>query len=247
MEPSLDLALRMADVADEMALGGFYGHLSITEKLDGTPVTHVDREVEATLRAMISDEQPGAGILGEEFGVTSGEDRWVIDPIDGTVNFIDGDPRFSVLIALERDREPIVGVVSAPALGLRWWASAGRGAFMSVKGEVSAARVSITRDLAEASSLLLGGGFRDGAIGIRERLAAATATQVGMGISWEAVRVATGDFDLGLTAGAWWDIAPLPIIVTEAGGAVHLFDAPDGRHGIAVSNRLLAGQVSSLL
>ena len=151
-------ALAMADCADAVALAGFFSHFEVTTKADGTDVTSVDRQIEAELRDMIGHGNTAPGVLGEEYGETTagpeGVGRWVLDPIDGTAAFIDADPRFATLIAFESEGRPLVGVVSAPALGLRWWAGIGHGAFLSRDGAVSAARVSITDDPSAARGLV---------------------------------------------------------------------------------------------
>jgi histidinol-phosphatase len=122
----VDLALHMANRADEIALAGFGRAHAFEVKADGSPVTRIDREVESMLRDTIEREHPSAGVLGEEYGKERGVGRWVLDPIDGTREFVQGDPRFSVLIAYDLNGVPQLGVMSAPALGLRWWAGRGK-------------------------------------------------------------------------------------------------------------------------
>ena len=246
IDASLELALRMADRADELALAGFGGELAIERKADGSPVTSVDREIEAELRDMIATEHPNAGVLGEEFPERPGDSRWVIDPIDGTERYMDADPRFATLIALEHRGTPLVGVVSAPALGVRWWAAPGHGAMVARNGERSAARVSGTDRLENATALFLDGSdFRtrgipglDDPATTWDRLVETGLEPVRLVASWEAVRVASGDFDLAFTGGAWWDLAPLKAIVEEAGGIATIHGAGEAR-GIVVTNHQL--------
>ena len=145
----LELALRMADAADAIALRHFRDpRLAVDTKPDGSPVSSADREIELELRALLEDRRPGAAILGEEGGASGdGDHRWYLDPIDGTSNFVAADPEWYVLIALAVDGRPVVGVVSAPALGERWWASRGAGAFR----DGSRISVSDVGQLAEAT------------------------------------------------------------------------------------------------
>ncbi|MFI5054026.1 MAG: inositol monophosphatase family protein, partial [Acidimicrobiia bacterium] len=126
----LALAHALADAADELTLPRFRAHdLVVHTKPDLTPVTEADRAVEEMIRTRLARERPDDAILGEEFGSRGmSERRWIIDPIDGTKNYARGIPVWATLIALERDHVPVVGVVSAPALGSRWSAARGAGA-----------------------------------------------------------------------------------------------------------------------
>src|ERR1700757_3909865 len=136
-QDDLALALTLADRADTLTRARFGAlDLRIETKPDLTPVTDADRAVEADLREVLGRERPDDSVVGEEFGGTttfSGR-QWVIDPIDGTKNFVRGVPVWASLIALLDDGVPSVGVVSAPALQRRWWAARGQGAFVSVNG-----------------------------------------------------------------------------------------------------------------
>ncbi|MGA8249759.1 MAG: inositol monophosphatase family protein, partial [Mycobacterium sp.] len=133
----LTLALTLADRADALTRTRFGAlDLRIDTKPDLTPVTDADRAVEADVRQALGRERPDDSIVGEEFGGTttfSGR-QWIIDPIDGTKNFVRGVPVWASLIALLEDGVPSVGVVSAPALQRRWWAARGQGAFAAVDG-----------------------------------------------------------------------------------------------------------------
>ena len=131
MSPDLALALAFADAADEISLGRFRASdLLVETKPDRTPVTEADRAVEEAIRERLGRERPDDGMLGEEFGVTGGGSRrWIVDPIDGTRNYSRGIPVWATLIALEENGAIVLGVVSAPALGRRWWAERGAGAF----------------------------------------------------------------------------------------------------------------------
>ncbi|MHA7986249.1 inositol monophosphatase family protein [Rathayibacter sp. CAU 1779] len=154
----LALALRLADAADAISGTRFRANdLHITTKPDRTHVTDADQAVERAIRELLTAERPDDAVLGEEYG-TSGEDGrsahriWIIDPIDGTHSFERGLPMWGTLIALVVDGEPVVGVASSPALGKRWWASTGEGAWMSEGGgQPSRLRVSGIRRLADAA------------------------------------------------------------------------------------------------
>ena len=129
MSKDLDFALQLAASADEISLSRFRSlDLRIETKPDRTPVTDADRAVEEKLRAMIAAYSPEDAVIGEEFGSASGEREWIIDPIDGTANFLRGLPIWATLIALRVAGEIRLSVVSAPALGRIWWAEKGHGA-----------------------------------------------------------------------------------------------------------------------
>jgi histidinol-phosphatase len=127
----LKLAMRIADAVDKFTLKSFNGEdLTIELKEDETPVTAVDREAENMVRTILEEERRADAVYGEEFGSKGGSARqWIIDPVDGTKNFIRGISVWATLIALYDDRTPVVGVVSAPALGMRWFAAKGDGAW----------------------------------------------------------------------------------------------------------------------
>ncbi len=127
----LSLALELADRADAVSLARFRAvDLDVQTKPDRTPVTEADLAVERALRERLAEARPGDGILGEEFGTEGDSARqWIIDPIDGTANFLRGIPVWGTLIALAIDGVPVVGVASSPAMGRRWWAARGMGAW----------------------------------------------------------------------------------------------------------------------
>jgi histidinol-phosphatase len=155
MNPDLELALAMADSADVISMARYRAlDLQIETKPDFTPVTEADRAVETALRKSLSTERPADGVIGEEFP-NSNEDAsrtWIIDPIDATKNYVRGVPVWGTLIALAIDGEPVVGVVSAPAMGRRWWASPEDGAFtQDVDGSVRKISPSKVQSLIDAS------------------------------------------------------------------------------------------------
>jgi histidinol-phosphatase len=207
----LDFALSLANDADALTLARFRAaDLRVETKADLTPVTDADRAVERALRERVARERPGEGVFGEEEGDDGSANRWIVDPIDGTRNFSRGIPVWATLLALERDGELVLGVVSAPALGRRWWAARGAGAFAN--GERIG--VSQVRVLAEASVSCS-----------RARDLALLEPHVwharGLGDFWQHVLVAEGALDAAVDVElALWDRAALEPIVAEAGGSV---------------------------
>ena len=150
----LEFALAMADAADRISLDRFRAlDLNVETKPDRTPVTDADRSVELALKEMLATQRPEDALIGEEFGISGEAKRtWIIDPIDGTANFLRGVPVWATLIALVVDGKPVLGVVSAPALGRRWWAAQGEPAETTdVDGSLRDLKVSKISDLADAS------------------------------------------------------------------------------------------------
>lgn len=153
-EADLEFALQLADVADQISLERFTAlDLKIETKPDRTPVTDADRSVEAALKGMLAEHKPTDSLIGEEFGDSAGSSNrtWIIDPIDGTANFMRGVPVWASLICLTIDGKPTVSVVSAPALGRRWWAAPGGAFTRDLDGSVRRILVSRVSDLAHAS------------------------------------------------------------------------------------------------
>ena len=149
----LELALALADAADEISLQRFKSlDLVVETKPDRTPVTDADRSVERKIRDLVKQLAPSDYVIGEEFENSgSGNRAWIIDPIDGTANFLRGLPIWATLIALRNGSQLTTSVVSAPALGRRWWAQKGEGAFTrDVDGEVRKLRVSSVSQLTDA-------------------------------------------------------------------------------------------------
>ena len=210
MSPDLALALRLADAADAISLPYFRSGLPIETKPDLTPVTEADRAVETELRGLLAAERPVDAILGEEHGATTGGTRrWILDPIDGTRNYARGIPIWATLVALEELGTVSLGVVSAPALGRRWWAERGTGAFAG--GEPI--RVSTISQLADAVLCLPL--ERD-----VSELARGSWHARGLGDFWAHMLVAEGAVDAAADAVgvSEWDLAAVQVIVEEAGG-----------------------------
>lgn len=242
----LDLALRLADVADGLTLSQFRsGELLVHTKPDLTPVTEADQAVERQLRAILAEERPADGILGEEYGTADqgtpdqgeGGRRWIIDPIDGTKNFVRGVPVWATLIALADGDDITVGVVSAPALARRWWAARGTGAYTlgPEDDRPRALSVSGVRDLADASvSVSDPVGWPVGAL---DRLHEATWRMRGYGDFWSHLLVAEGAVDIaGEPDLNLWDIAALVPIVIEAGGRITSYTGAPPRDSALTTN-----------
>lgn len=234
----LALALRLADEADAITRDRFGAlDLQVDSKPDLTPVSDADIAVEQAIRAVLATERPDDAVLGEEFGGTaefSGR-QWVVDPIDGTKNFVRGVPIWASLIALLEDGVPAVGVISAPALVRRWWAASGSGAFASFDGGAAQSiSVSAVADLGSASlSFASLSGWADA--GLRDRFIALTdeCWRVrGYGDFYSYCLLAEGALEIALEPEvSLWDLAPLDILVREAGGRFTSLDGSPGPHG----------------
>jgi histidinol-phosphatase len=219
----LRLALELADLADTITLDRFRAtDLVVETKPDLTPVSEADRAVEQLLRKRIGEERPDHAVLGEEFGIAGGDGeeastRWIIDPIDGTKNYVRGIPIYATLIAVERHGDLTVGVVSAPALGRRWWAARGGGAFV----DGAPLRVSKVANLEDAqlghSSVCswTERGLRDRFLELEQRCWRGR----GFGDFWTHMMVAEGALDVAAEPDvSLWDVAAVQVIVEEAGG-----------------------------
>jgi len=225
--PDLTLALELADVADALSMARFRAvDLVVETKPDLTPVTDVDRAVEEALRRRLGVARPGQAVLGEEEGedvCSSGSaQRWILDPIDGTKNYVRGVPVWATLIALQRDGRMVVGVVSAPALGRRWYAARGEGAWADGK-PIRVSRVAAVEDafisydgLERFDAKRPDGSVTDGRL---LRLARRCWRSRGLGDFWSHVLVAEGAVDIAAEPEvSLWDVAPIQVIVEEAGG-----------------------------
>lgn len=232
----IDFALQLADAADTQTLDRFGAlDLRVETKPDLTPVTDADRSVEEMVRGTLSSQRPGDVVLGEEFGgtVVFAGRQWVVDPIDGTKNFVRGVPVWATLIALLEDGVPVVGVVSAPALQRRWWAGHDEGAFTSFGGQTRRISVSGVDDLASAS--LSYSDLTTGWDGLRPRfleLTDAVWRVRGYGDFWSYCLVAEGSVDIAVEPEVkLWDLAALDILVREAGGTFTNVAGQAGPHG----------------
>ncbi len=252
IQDDLALAMTLADRADVLTRDRFGAlDLRVDTKPDLTPVTDADRAVEAELREALARERPDDSVLGEEFGGTAtftGR-QWIIDPIDGTKNFVRGVPVWASLIALLNDGVPVVGVVSAPALQRRWWAASDQGAFVSADGapprSLSVSSVAQLNSASLSFSSLSGWAQR----GLRDRfieLTDAVWRVRAYGDFFSYCLLAEGAVDIAAEPEvSVWDLAALDILVREAGGTFTGLDGVAGPHcGDAVAtNGLLHERV----
>jgi histidinol-phosphatase len=275
-EDDLRLALRLADAADRISRDRFLSmDLVVDTKPDRTPVTDADKAVEEAIRSLLAAERPDDSIFGEEFGTQGDSARqWIIDPIDGTAHFMRGVPIWATLIALAVDGVPVVGVVSAPALGKRWWAATGYGAWVDesagavghidlpdeltgvlaapILEEPRRIRVSRVSELADATFSYNSIQQWDGAGRLPQLLELARTVwrDRAYGDAWPYMLVAeglidgAGEFDLKP-----YDMAALVPIVEEAGGRFTSADGEAGPwHGSAVAtNGLLHDRVLEIV
>jgi histidinol-phosphatase len=224
----LELAHLLADAADEISLHHFESDtLQVETKADGTPVTAVDRAVEERICDLLAIHRPDDGFLGEEVGHSEpARRRWIIDGIDGTHNYIRSSPGWGTLIALEEHGEVMIGVVTSPALGRRWWAERGGGAMagpisVDTFGDGAALCCTTTDALDRALVVVtprdryLAEPFLPVAAALRRRDPDEQAS-----FAHAALAVADGDADAVLVLrGGAWDYAAVAVIVEEAGGA----------------------------
>lgn len=243
----LRLAHILADSVDGLTMKRFKSQdLTVETKPDLTPVTDADREAEQVIRAQLGRVRNRDAVIGEEFGTTgSGGRQWVIDPIDGTKNYVRGVPVWATLIGLIEDGEVVLGVVSAPALNRRWWAAAGSGAFtgrsLSQATRLSVSSVTQLSDASLSYSSL--SGWRD--LGVRQQFIELTDSvwrTRAYGDFWSYCMVAEGAVDLACEPELnLYDMAALVPIVTEAGGRFTSLAGQDGPFGdnALASNDLL--------
>ena len=241
LQDDLALAHALADLADAITLDRYQAQdLVITNKPDNTPVTDADRAVETAIREALATHRPTDGLVGEEFGSDKGVSGryWVIDPIDGTKNFMRGVPTWATLIALvsvntSGEEEVVVGIASAPALARRWSAAKGHGAFVrfnsahndelledfdsaSIDKKMSVSKVKELSDASISYSDFVGWGDR---LEPFQKMLANSWRTRGIGDFWSHMLVAEGAVDVAIEPSlAVWDMAALDIIVREAGG-----------------------------
>jgi len=247
----LPLLAEIADRADRIARRYFRASdLAVDTKADESPVTAADRSIEEAARTLVARRRPDLGICGEEFGETAplGGRRLIVDPIDGTRNFVRGIPIFASLLAVEEGGEIVAGLVSAPALGLRWHAARGSGAFCGSRRLA----VSGIRGLAQAH--LFHGDLSGRAEAAPPPGMAALFRRVartrGFGDFYQHLLVAEGAGELALDPAVKpWDIAPLQVIVEEAGGRAVTLDGRRDIYGgsLVTSNGLVHQEALRLL
>ncbi|WP_291381035.1 inositol monophosphatase family protein [Demequina sp.] len=245
----LALALAISDEVDALTIAGSLSDFAVETKNDDTPVTAIDRAAEHLVRDRLTAARPNDAIVGEEFGASRGAldpvggksfaRRWVVDPIDGTKNFVRGVPAWATLIGLVDGDEAVVGVVSAPALGRRWYAALGSGAWgvTHVHGFPTAPRrlqVSTVTNLSEASVSFssLSGWEERGMLGPFLDLTRAARRVRAFGDFWSYMMVAEGQVDVACEPElALHDMVALAPIVTEAGGRFTSLGGESGPFG----------------
>jgi histidinol-phosphatase len=255
LEADLALALRLADAADAASMARFdAADLDVQTKADDTFVTEADLATERAIRSLIADERPDDGVFGEEFGASGDAARqWIIDPIDGTSNYLKGIPMWATLIALSIDGIPRVGVVSQPAIGRRWWAATGLGAWTNTS-DAAARRLAVSAvdDVARASVSFQSIAQWDeaGRTDALLRLSRAVWRDRGYGDAWPYMLLAEGRLELVAEFDVKeYDIAAHVPIVREAGGRFTSFDGDDSlsaRSSLA-TNGLLHDRFHDLL
>jgi histidinol-phosphatase len=218
-ERLLAFALECCDAADAIALRWFRAGLDVERKPDGSYVTPADTEIERELRQRIQRAHPRHGVLGEEMAQEpgDGESRWIIDPIDATHSFLRGVPVFATLLALERAGEVVLGVISAPAMGQRWHALRGAGAWCGKRR----LRVSSVASLAQAQVFYASRTpfVQAGRVEGFDAVVASTWRDRGFGDFWGYTLVAEGAGEAMMEPElAAWDLAAPLVLVEEAGG-----------------------------
>ena len=275
----LALAHALADLADAISLDRYQAQdLVVTNKPDNTPVTDADRAVETAIREALATHRHTDGLVGEEFGSDKGTSGryWVIDPIDGTKNFMRGVPTWATLIALVHidssgNEEVVVGIASAPALARRWSAAKGHGAFVRFHGgnsdsiindsldddfsaaevinekKISVSKVASLSDASISYSDFIG--WEDRLEPFQKMLANAWRTR-GIGDFWSHMLVAEGAVDVAIEPSlALWDMAALDIIVREAGGSftdTAGHNGPFGKSGVSTNGLLHNAVINGL-
>ncbi|CAB4652221.1 MAG: histidinol phosphatase [Actinobacteria bacterium] len=249
----LQVALHASDAADAISLSGFTSRsFGVTRKADNSEVTDIDRATEQAIVASLNSARPDYGIYGEEFG-TSGpanaEATWVIDPIDGTTNFVRGVPVWATLIALVRNGVPELGVVSAPAMGFRWWATTGGGAFFNGTRIYASSTAAVSE--AHVSTTPNAGWQAVGGIPKLVQLQTDALRARGFGDFWQHMLVAQGAIDVAVDVIGLqpYDNAAIYPIVQEAGGTItDRFGNADWRADSSVSsNGVLHAEVIARL
>lgn len=251
----LRLAHTIADAVDAQTMAAFTAmDFEVETKPDLSPVTAADRSAEETIRAHLTRARGRDAIYGEEFGSTgSGPRRWVIDPIDGTKNFVRGVPVWATLIALVEEGQPVMGVVSAPALNRRWWAAKDGGAYtgrnLMKATQLEVSKVSELSDASFSYSSLDGWRERGRSRNFLEFTDAVWRTRA-YGDFWSYMMVAEGTVDVAAEPELeLYDMAALVPIVTEAGGRFTSLDGEEGCSGAdaVATNGLLHEAVLSHL
>jgi histidinol-phosphatase len=244
LDADLRFAHTLADAADEITLDRFRAlDLVVETKPDLTPVSEADQAAEEAVRKLVRESGRREGVLGEEYDDVAGDVRWIVDPIDGTKSYVRGVPVWATLLALEVGGSVDVAVVSAPALGRRWWATRGGGAFGDGM-RLSVSRVAAIEDATVSctSERSLPPGW--------SRLARRAWAARGWADFWQHCLVAEGAIEVAVENGLQiWDYSAVSLLVEEAGGRMSTFDGeplrPDGT--VLATNGLLHAEAMALL
>jgi histidinol-phosphatase len=240
----LAFAHALADAADAITLARFRAaDLLVETKPDLSPVSEADRAAEERLRSLVAASGRGEGVLGEEFGDDGGDVKWIVDPIDGTTNYVRGVPVWATLLALSRDGTVVCSLVSAPALGRRWWAARGEGAFAAgVRCAVSRVAAIEDASVSVTSARRMPPGWHS----IVQR----SWSNRGFGDFWQYCLLAEGVLDVAADAVMnVWDYAPVQLLVEEAGGVCSTFagSEPEPLGTFVATNGALHDEVVALL
>jgi histidinol-phosphatase len=244
VDASLRFAHALADAADEVTTARFRAlDLHVETKPDLSPVSEADRRAEEVIRDLVASSGRGETVLGEEYGDDGGDVKWIVDPIDGTTNFVRGVPVWATLLALARDGVVELGVVSAPALGRRWWALRGGGAYADGgRGRVPGVASLDDAAVSTTSARRMPDGWRT----IVQR----AWSNRGLGDFWQHCLVAEGALDIACdSVMKLWDYAPVQLLVEEAGGRCTTYagGVPAVDASFVSTNGLLHPEVVSLL
>jgi histidinol-phosphatase len=244
VEPDLRFAHELADAADAITLASFRSlDLRVDTKPDLTPVSEADRAAEEAVRAVVAVSGRAEGVLGEEGGGEEGSARWIVDPIDGTRNYVRGVPVWATLLALEREGAVEVGLVSAPALGRRWWALRGAGAW------ADGSRCAVSQVARVEDAIVSTTSARDMPAGWRSLAGRAWADR-GFSDFWQYCLVAEGALDVASDdVLQLWDYPAVALLIEEAGGQCSTFAGgpPAPGESFVATNGLLHATVLGLL
>lgn len=248
LDDLLRIARRAAAIAGEVIMPLYQSGVSVELKADRTPVTLADRRAEEAVRSFLQAECPSHGIIGEELGETPGDGRyrWILDPIDGTKSFIHQVPLFGTLIALERDSEPVVGVIACHAVGETAYAAKGSGAFIDgqaihVSAVTSLADATVSMTSFQRVEAMYPAGYR--------RLVSASGMSRTWGDCYGYLALAAGRIEVMLDPEMnLWDLAALWPIITEAGGRLTTWEGADriGDSAIATNGLLHEPVITAL-
>jgi histidinol-phosphatase len=240
----LRFAHELADAADAITLARFRAlDLRVETKPDLTPVTEADTSAEEAVRLLVERNRVGERVMGEEFGDDGGPVRWIVDPIDGTKNYVRGLPVWATLLALERDGRVELGLVSAPALGRRWWAARDGGAWVDgARCRVSGVTRIEDATVSTTSAPAMPAGWAE--------LSARAWTSRGFGDFWQYCLLAEGALDVASDERLeLWDYAAIELLVAEAGGRSTTFsgEAPAPGESFLSTNGPLHEQTLALV